>query len=165
MIMKAQALNIGIIGAGRIGRVHAENLSLRIPRANILIVADVAEASARDCAQLYRIPQAVGDYRAVLANPDIDAVLICSATDTHARMIEEAAQQEGGALAAFGFHQDVEGLEPFPGLHRVGVRWIHAPEGGGDDVGEVGHPAMLMAKQNGYQRSAAKAMSGLKKRC
>ena len=92
MTMPAQSLNIGIIGAGRIGRVHAENLSLRIPRANVLMVADVAEAAARDCAQHYRIPQAVGDYRAVLANPDIDAVLICSATDTHARMIEEAAQ-------------------------------------------------------------------------
>ncbi len=85
-----------------------------------------------------------------------------------AGVVEKLAQQEGGALAAFGFHQDVEGLEPLPGLHRVGVRWIHAPEGGGDDVGEVGHPIMVIAgsrrwppcKQIGYQRTPLSPCAG-----
>lgn len=92
MTLPAQSLNLGLIGAGRIGRVHAANLTTRIPRTNLLMVADVVEAAARDCAQQYRIPNPVGDYREVLANPDIDAVLICSATNTHAQMIVEAAQ-------------------------------------------------------------------------
>ena len=87
-----QPLNIGIIGAGRIGRLHAENLTLRTPRTNVLMVADVSEDAARDCARRYRIQHAVTDYRAVLENPEIEAVLICSSTDTHARMIEEAAE-------------------------------------------------------------------------
>jgi hypothetical protein len=80
-------------------------------------------------------------------------------------VVKQAAQQEGGALAPFGLHQRVERLEPFPGFRGIGIGRIHAPEGGGDDVGEVGHPAMLIAKQIGYQRTAAKAMSVEEKRC
>src|SRR5215211_3817631 len=89
--MPPERLNIGLIGAGRIGRVHAANLSTRIPAANLLMVADVNEAAARQCAAQYGIPHAGADYQAILAHPEIAAVVICSSTDTHARMIEEAA--------------------------------------------------------------------------
>ncbi|HEU5013460.1 MAG TPA: Gfo/Idh/MocA family oxidoreductase, partial [Roseiflexaceae bacterium] len=90
--MLSDVLNIGLIGAGRIGRVHAENLATRVPSANLLMVADVSVQAAQQVAQRYRIPHAVSDYRALLDTPDIDAVLICSATNTHAQIIEEAAQ-------------------------------------------------------------------------
>ncbi len=90
--MANDILNIGLIGAGRIGRVHAENLTYRIPAARLLVVADVAEQAARECAQRLGIPRAVGDYRAILEDRAIQAVAICSATDTHAQIIEEAAQ-------------------------------------------------------------------------
>jgi myo-inositol 2-dehydrogenase/D-chiro-inositol 1-dehydrogenase len=90
--MPADSLNIGVIGAGRIGRVHAENLTARIPAADVLMVADVSEEAARQCAQRYGIPQAVGDPQTLLENPDIEAVVICSATHTHAQFIEAAAQ-------------------------------------------------------------------------
>lgn len=89
--MPSEQLNIGLIGAGRIGRVHAANLSMRIPAANLLMVADVNEAAARQCAAQYRIPQAGADYQAILGNPEIAAVVICSSTDTHAAIIAEAA--------------------------------------------------------------------------
>ena len=77
-----------------------------------------------------------------------------------ARVVEQLAQQEGGALAALGCDQGVEGLQPLAGFDRVGVRRIDPPEGGGNDVGEVGHPSMVIAgsrrwpprKQIGYQR-------------
>lgn len=85
-------LNVGLIGAGRIGRLHAEHLAYRIPGVNLRIVADVVEESARETARRCRVPQAVRDYRAILDDLEIDAVVICSATDTHARIIEEAAQ-------------------------------------------------------------------------
>src|SRR5690349_2638067 len=89
--MPDQRLNIGLIGAGRIGRVHAANLRTRIPAANLQMVADVNEAAARQCAAEFGIPQAVGDYQAILADPEITAVVICSSTDTHAQIIAEAA--------------------------------------------------------------------------
>jgi myo-inositol 2-dehydrogenase / D-chiro-inositol 1-dehydrogenase len=85
-------LNIGLIGAGRIGRVHAENLTYRIPTARLLVVADVVEQAARECAQRLDIPRAVGDYHTILEDRAIQAVVICSSTDTHAQIIEEAAQ-------------------------------------------------------------------------
>src|SRR5215211_924656 len=89
--MPPERLNIGLIGAGRIGRVHAANLSMRIPMANLLMVADVNEAAARQCAEQYRVPHVGADYQAILGNPAIAAVVICSSTDTHASIIEAAA--------------------------------------------------------------------------
>lgn len=85
-------LRVGIIGAGRIGRVHAANLSLRIPDAKVLAVADVVEEAARHCAAAFGIPNATADYRDILDDPAIQAVLICAATDTHAPLIVEAAK-------------------------------------------------------------------------
>jgi myo-inositol 2-dehydrogenase/D-chiro-inositol 1-dehydrogenase len=85
-------LNIGIIGAGRIGKVHAATLAYRIPAARVLAVADVDTTAAQQLAVQFKIPLATTDYRDVLNDPAIDAVLICSGTDTHARFTEEAAQ-------------------------------------------------------------------------
>ncbi len=49
--MSEKLLKMGLIGAGRIGRLHAEHLTTRIPSAELLIVADVFEQSARKCAK------------------------------------------------------------------------------------------------------------------
>lgn len=90
--MPVDTLNLGLIGAGRIGRVHAANLTYRIPHASIIGVADTATSAAHECAAQFDIAQVAADYHALLDNPAIDAVLICSATNTHATMIEAAAQ-------------------------------------------------------------------------
>lgn len=84
-------VNIGIIGAGRIGRVHAENLAYRIPEANVVAVADVFVEAAQRCAADLGIALAFKDHRAILDDRQIEAVVICSSTDTHAQFIEEAA--------------------------------------------------------------------------
>ena len=84
-------VNVGIIGAGRIGKLHAEHLAHRIPEANIIAIADIFLEAAEKCATDFQIPSAVKDHREIMENPDIEAVIICSSTDTHARMIEEAA--------------------------------------------------------------------------
>ncbi len=66
-------LNIGLIGAGRMGRLHAEHLISHIPSAKLIMVADALEEVARECAERYAIPSATQDYRAVLDRPDIQA--------------------------------------------------------------------------------------------
>jgi myo-inositol 2-dehydrogenase/D-chiro-inositol 1-dehydrogenase len=86
-----KAVQIGLIGAGRIGRVHAETIANRIPEANLRVVADIFLKAAQKCATDFQIPTASEDYREILGNSEIEAVLICSSTDTHARFIEEAA--------------------------------------------------------------------------
>jgi myo-inositol 2-dehydrogenase/D-chiro-inositol 1-dehydrogenase len=84
-------INIGLIGAGRIGRVHAENLTYHIPRAHLLAVADLDVMTADQLALDYNIPTRYSDYRELLDHPDLDAVLICSSSDTHAAIIMQAA--------------------------------------------------------------------------
>src|SRR5438067_6694144 len=90
--MPEHSLKIGLIGAGRIGLQHAEHLTSRIPSADLVMVADAYEEAARQCADRCAIPFATRDYHAILDHPDIEAVVICSSTNTHARIIEEAAQ-------------------------------------------------------------------------
>ncbi len=87
----SKRVNVGVIGAGRIGRLHAEHLAFRIPDADVVAVADIFPEAAEKCAADFRIPSAAKDHREIMENPDIEAVVICSSTDTHSRMIEEAA--------------------------------------------------------------------------
>lgn len=86
-----RTVSVGIIGAGRIGRVHAENLVYRIPEARVVAVADVVEEVAQKLAAGLGIPAAFQDHRAIVEDKRIEAVIICSSTDTHTQMIEEAA--------------------------------------------------------------------------
>lgn len=89
--MTSDILTLGLIGAGRIGRLHAEHLSYRIPQANLMMVSDIVEAAAHRCAEQCRIAQESSDYKDILNHPDIEAIVICSSTDTHAQIIKEAA--------------------------------------------------------------------------
>ncbi|MGC9334260.1 MAG: inositol 2-dehydrogenase [Anaerolineae bacterium] len=88
--MKAKT-NVGLIGAGRIGRVHAENLVYRIPEAELAAVSDVFVQAAETLAGELGVPAVYSDHRHILEDKAIDAVLICSSTDTHAPFIEQAA--------------------------------------------------------------------------
>ena len=87
----ANQLSLGLIGAGRIGRVHAESIS-RISHARIGGVADVFLENAEKCAADFGISAAHQDPRALLDDPTIDAIVVCSSTDTHTRFIIEAAE-------------------------------------------------------------------------
>jgi len=87
-----EKVNIGIIGVGRIGKLHAGNLKYQVPGVKVLAVADIFEESAQQVAAQLEIPGAEKDYRVLLENKDIDAVVICSSTDTHAQIISEAAE-------------------------------------------------------------------------
>lgn len=88
----SQKLNFGIIGAGRIGNVHAESLVYRIPGATVSTISDVFEESATQTAARFDIPNSTTNYRDILDDPQIDAVAICSSTDTHTQFMIEAAE-------------------------------------------------------------------------
>jgi myo-inositol 2-dehydrogenase/D-chiro-inositol 1-dehydrogenase len=90
--MNKKILKIGVIGAGRIGKIHAENLVTRIPDVGVKTIADVVLASAQEVAHRLHIPVAIQDYHEILMDPEIDAVAICSSTDTHASITIEAAR-------------------------------------------------------------------------
>jgi myo-inositol 2-dehydrogenase/D-chiro-inositol 1-dehydrogenase len=88
----SQNLRFGVIGAGRIGKIHAESLATRIPGVEVGVIADINLAAAQELANRLHIPTATQDYHIILADPTIDAVAICSSTDTHAQIVIEAAQ-------------------------------------------------------------------------
>jgi len=85
-------LCFGVIGGGRIGKIHAEDLATRIPNVKVAAIADVDLKTAQELADYLHVLVAVEDYHMILADSTIDAVAICSSTDTHARIIVEAAQ-------------------------------------------------------------------------
>ncbi len=89
--MDKSLLNIGLIGVGRIGKVHAEHLAYRIPRARLAAVSDVNLEAAAALGAKLGVGRVEADHRALLADPALDAVVICSPTDLHAHMVEESA--------------------------------------------------------------------------
>ncbi|MGI6109448.1 MAG: inositol 2-dehydrogenase [Eubacteriaceae bacterium] len=84
-------INVGIIGAGRIGKVHATSICNKVKDANVKTIADpfMSEETAA-WAKGMGIANAVKDYHEILNDPEIDAVLICSSTDTHSPISVEA---------------------------------------------------------------------------
>ena len=86
-------INVGIIGAGRIGQVHAKGILTGAPNAKILAIADpYMSVAAEQWAKEAGIETVTKDYKVILNDPRIDAVLICSSTDTHAPLSIEAIQ-------------------------------------------------------------------------
>lgn len=85
-------LILGIIGAGRIGRLHAGHLTGRIANVRVKAVSDVIVKAAEDCAAAFDIPEFYQDYKKILSDPEIDAIVICSSTDSHAPIMIEAAR-------------------------------------------------------------------------
>lgn len=85
-------LRFGLIGAGRIGPVHAETLAFRVPDAHLAAIADLNPKAAQAVASRCNIPKIVSAGTEVIADPEIDAVVICSPTDTHADLIVAAAK-------------------------------------------------------------------------
>ena len=86
-------MKIGIIGAGRIGKVHAKNISMYVPGIEIKTIADpFMNADTEEFAKRCGISNTTKDANDILNDSEIEAVLICSSTDTHSKYIIEAAK-------------------------------------------------------------------------
>ena len=81
-------LNFGLLGAGRIGKVHASAVAAS-SGAKLVAVADAIPDAAEAVAKSYAAE--VRDVDAIMKAKDIDAVLITTPTDMHADLIEQAA--------------------------------------------------------------------------
>src|SRR6266446_7257002 len=152
--MPANSLKIGLIGAGRIGSLHAKHLTSRIPSANLVMVADAFEDAASQCAERYAIPFATRDYHALLDRPDIEAVVICSSTDTHAQIIEAAALAGKHIFCEKPIALDLPSIDrALDAVERAGVKLQIGFNRRFDtnyrrvrqamEQGEIGHPHLL----------------------
>ena len=82
-------MKFGIIGAGRIGKIHAGNVAARKDCA-VSFVADADAAAATSLAA--STGGKVGSIDEILASSEVDAVAICAPTDMHADLIERSAR-------------------------------------------------------------------------
>jgi myo-inositol 2-dehydrogenase/D-chiro-inositol 1-dehydrogenase len=85
-------LHVGIVGAGRIGKVHAETVAFALPDVEIVSITDINREAAVQLAERCGIPNVAPSSDEILADPRVEAVLICSSTDTHAGLIAAAAR-------------------------------------------------------------------------
>lgn len=84
-------VKVGIIGAGRIGRVHVESICTQVPDAKVKTLADpFMSQETAEWAKDMGVAQVTKDYKEIIEDPEIDAVLICSSTDTHSSISVEA---------------------------------------------------------------------------
>lgn len=86
-------IQVGIIGAGRIGKVHLQSISYQVKNATVKAVADpFMSDETRAFLESFGVKDIYTDYKKILADPEIDAVLVCSSTDTHAAISIEAIE-------------------------------------------------------------------------
>ena len=84
-------VKIGIIGAGRIGKVHTESITRYVKGAEVKAIADpFINEETKAWAKSLGIAEVYDDYKKILEDKEISIVLICSSTDTHSKISLEA---------------------------------------------------------------------------
>ena len=96
-------MKVGIIGAGRIGKVHAKNISMYIPEMEITMVSDPflndeTEAYMRACG----VQKFSKSARDIFDDPEIEAVLICSSTHHGLPVRQQGTSSGTGEIHGIG---------------------------------------------------------------
>jgi myo-inositol 2-dehydrogenase/D-chiro-inositol 1-dehydrogenase len=151
----AKVVNIGLIGAGRIGKLHGNNLVRSVRGAKIEAVADVVLTDEHRCwAEGYGIKKIYTDPTAIMVDKNIDAVFICSSTDSHADLIIAAAKAGKHIFCEKPIHTDVQVIKKaLDEVKKAGVklqvgfvrRFDHNHKKVRDTVasGEIGKPHII----------------------
>ena len=120
----AKKVKIGVLGAGRIGKLHIMNLCQSVPGAEVVAVADpfLNDETAEWCKSL-GVEATSKDPEVVFGNKDIDAVFICSSTNTHADFIIEAAKAGKHIFCEKPIHTDLAKIhEALDAVEKAGVK-------------------------------------------
>jgi myo-inositol 2-dehydrogenase / D-chiro-inositol 1-dehydrogenase len=86
-------LRLGVLGAGRMGRVHAEHLARRIEGVQVVVWADPTEPDLAGLARGLGIERIADHWRQVVDSDDLDAVVIATPTDTHHEIVMAASRR------------------------------------------------------------------------
>lgn len=85
------SVKLGILGLGRIGRIHLENLCTKIPGVEVMAAMNPSE-TGQGFARSWNVPLVTSDADRVINHPDIDAIVVCSPTNSHAEYVQKSAQ-------------------------------------------------------------------------
>lgn len=85
-----KTINIGILGLGRIGKIHLENLT-KWEGVKVLAAMNPSK-EGQSSAHRFNVPLVTSDEDAVINHPDINAIIVCSPTNAHADQVIKAAK-------------------------------------------------------------------------
>ncbi len=85
-------VKIGIIGLGRLGIKHAENIAFKSPRAKLHAICSLDEAQLDSVSKAWQVPHSYTDYDDMLKNDELDAIFIASPSPQHDEHIEKALE-------------------------------------------------------------------------
>lgn len=121
--MTNSKIHIALIGAGRMGKIHAQNLARHVRGVKLAAIADVNLAAAQALAAEWDVPRVTEDYRQLLDDATIDAVVIASATDTHALFIAQAADAGKHIFCEKPLSHDLQTIDrALAHVERTGVK-------------------------------------------
>ncbi|MFC3884585.1 Gfo/Idh/MocA family oxidoreductase [Bacillus songklensis] len=141
-------VKIGIVGLGRLGRQHAENLAFRIRNCELHAICSVVKEEVDELQREWGIPHGYTNYNDMLENKELDAIFIASPSGFHCEQIEKALEK--------GFHVFTE--KPL-GLHlNEVVRVKEAVEKHPDQVFMVG---FMRRYDKSYQYAKQKMEQGV----
>jgi myo-inositol 2-dehydrogenase/D-chiro-inositol 1-dehydrogenase len=104
----AKEIRVGVIGAGRIGKLHGNNLARSVPGACFYALADaLLSEEQRAWAQSLGVRKISAEPGDIIGDPEVDAVFICSPTDTHADLIIKAAAAGKHIFCEKPIHTDI----------------------------------------------------------
>lgn len=105
-------VRLGIIGAGRIGKVHTESICNYVKNAKVKTIADpFMTEEIKEWAKDMGVENVVTDYKEILADGEIDAVLICSSTNTHSPISVEAIEAGKHVFCEKPIDHDIEKIK------------------------------------------------------
>jgi myo-inositol 2-dehydrogenase/D-chiro-inositol 1-dehydrogenase len=84
-------VKLGIIGLGRIGTIHAENAKL-LEDVELVAVSDIRIERAKEVAEKLKVKKVFASPEDLIRDPEVEAVMICSSTNTHAPLVLECAR-------------------------------------------------------------------------
>jgi len=159
------SIRIGLIGAGRMGKVFAHILAFTVSEVDLVAVADIDSKTCQEVAAHYRIKDHYTDYQELLKRDDIDAVVIVTPTATHAEVIKAAAaagkhvfsekplaqtlqmcDEAIAAVAAAGVKLQLGFMRRFDAAYALAKKKI--------DEGAIGTPVMFRSSSRDPKRTS-----------
>jgi len=89
---QGKQISVGLVGLGRLGRQHADNLAHRIPNCKLMAVCSVIPEEVEEAQQELNVPYGYTNYEDMLRNQELDAIFIASPSSYHCEQIEQALE-------------------------------------------------------------------------
>ncbi|KKN35854.1 hypothetical protein LCGC14_0779430 [marine sediment metagenome] len=104
--------SVGVIGAGRMGKIHIQNILRNIPDFKLKLVADInIDDQMEEWANKIGIPLLTKDPNDIFDDPEIDAIVIASSTNTHVKFIQEAARTKKDVFCEKPIDTDLKAIK------------------------------------------------------